>query len=62
MFEEVAPDYAERFPFLARIASEGAFEGLGDGESYLEAEARDTFEFSLERLLDGIEAFVDHRP
>jgi AcrR family transcriptional regulator len=59
MINEVAPDYADRFPFLTRIAAEGTFEALGDGESYLEAEAHDTFEFSLERLLDGIETFVD---
>lgn len=58
MFDEVAPDYADRFPFLTQLDAAGAFEALSEHESYLEAEARDTFEFGLDRLLDGIESFI----
>ncbi|GAB3066287.1 TetR/AcrR family transcriptional regulator C-terminal domain-containing protein [Intrasporangium mesophilum] len=59
MFNEVAPDYAERFPFLTALASQGTFDGTELEGSYLEAESEMIFEFGLERLLDGIEAFVD---
>lgn len=59
MFNEVAPDYAERFPFLTALASQGTFDGAEMEGSYLEAESEMIFEFGLERLLDGIEAFVD---
>jgi len=58
MFDEVAPDYAERFPFISALGEQGTFEALDEEGSYLEAEARDTFEFSLERLLDGIDVFI----
>lgn len=58
MFGEVAPDYDQRFPVLSRIGSEGAFEALDEQASYLESEALDTFDFGLERLLDGIESYV----
>jgi len=58
MFDEVAPDYAERFPFLTALAGQGTFEGKDFEGSYLEAESEFVFEFGLERLLDGIEAFI----
>jgi AcrR family transcriptional regulator len=58
MLEELAPNYAQQFPALTLIGAAGGFEQLGDSESYLEAEARDTFEFGLARLLDGIESLV----
>lgn len=55
--EEVAPDFGARFPTLAWMESEGAFEYAGDpGESYFEGEARETLEAGLTILLDGIEA------
>ncbi len=59
LLEEVAPDYAERFPALTRIAASGGFDQPPDATSYLEAEARDTFEFGLARLLDGLAALVE---
>jgi AcrR family transcriptional regulator len=53
---------AERFPMIVRLAGEQAYEEVGlaepGGPSYLEAEALDTFEFGLGRLLDGIEVDV----
>lgn len=41
---------AERYPSLMSVAEEGGFE-----------QAEDTFEFGLERVLDGIEAFIQRR-
>ena len=58
MFDEVAPDYAERFPFLTQLATQGTFDEKEFEGSYLEAESDFVFEFGLERLLDGIETFV----
>ncbi|MDV3219872.1 TetR/AcrR family transcriptional regulator [Intrasporangium sp.] len=59
MLEEVAPDYAERFPVLTRMAAEGAFDQVDLEGSYLEAEYDTVFEFGLERMLDGLERFID---
>ena len=58
MLEELAPDYAEQFPALTSIGAEGGFDQVGESDSYLEAEARDTFEFGLARLLDGVESLI----
>ncbi|MFK0290282.1 TetR/AcrR family transcriptional regulator [Streptomyces sp. NPDC090442] len=60
---EVVPDFAERFPLLVRLETEGASpppEADSD-ESYLEREARMTFEAGLAVLLDGIETTVARR-
>ncbi|SHN12169.1 TetR/AcrR family transcriptional regulator C-terminal domain-containing protein [Streptomyces yunnanensis] len=57
---EVVPDFAERFPLLIRLETEGASpppEESAQG-SYLEREARATFDAGLTVILDGIEAAV----
>lgn len=65
LVDELVPDYAERFPVLSRLAAEQAFDQLdrapGDDTPYLERDLLDTFEFGLQRLLDGIEAYVERR-
>ncbi|MFB7634549.1 TetR/AcrR family transcriptional regulator [Streptomyces sp. NPDC056149] len=60
---EVVPDFAERFPLLVRLETEGASPPpeADSGESYLEREARMTFEAGLAVLLDGIETTVARR-
>ncbi|WEB44086.1 TetR/AcrR family transcriptional regulator C-terminal domain-containing protein [Streptomyces yunnanensis] len=58
---EVVPDFAERFPLLVRLETEGASpppEEEGAQGSYLEREARATFDAGLTVILDGIEAAV----
>jgi hypothetical protein len=52
------PDVDARFPRLAAANAEGAFDFEHEPERYLEQEARNGFEFGLERLLDGIEAYL----
>lgn len=49
---------ADRFPTLARLAQEGAFAPLASGGDYLLQNAVADFSFGLERVLDGVEAFV----
>lgn len=61
MLEEVAPDFAERYPLVTRLENEGAFtpEECGPYDEcvpYLENESRRTFETGLTLFLDGIEA------
>ncbi|AHH93570.1 TetR/AcrR family transcriptional regulator C-terminal domain-containing protein [Kutzneria viridogrisea] len=53
---EVAPDFAQRFPTVTRMESEGAFQMRDETVPYLEQEARETFEVGLAVVLDGIEA------
>ncbi|MDA0568052.1 TetR/AcrR family transcriptional regulator [Streptomonospora sp. S1-112] len=66
---EAAPDFAERFPALLRVSTaeqgaepspEAREAGAAppEGASYLEAEARRTFDTGLGILLDGIAAAV----
>ena len=78
MLEKVAPDYGQRFPALTRLSEEGSFDIdpadfptltklAADGTetpvtSYLEIEAMDTFEFGLERMLDGVAVLIDRQP
>jgi AcrR family transcriptional regulator len=50
----------DRFPTLTRVSAEGAFAPPGDGE-YTVAWARESFEFGLRRLLDGIDEFIKAR-
>ncbi|MFC4587634.1 TetR/AcrR family transcriptional regulator [Sphaerisporangium corydalis] len=61
---QVAPDFAERFPMVVWLGTEGA-SPLGDeadepcpddDRPYMEAEAEKTFQAGLTVLLDGIEA------
>ena len=56
---------ADRYPTISRIASEQAFDQedwpADDSRSYTERLAVDTFEFGLQRLLDGVEAYIAGR-
>lgn len=61
LLEEVAPDFAERFPTLTWLDSEGAYQSQDETLPYLEQEGRDTFAAGLVILLDGIEATVSRR-
>ncbi|MFC4003738.1 TetR/AcrR family transcriptional regulator [Prauserella oleivorans] len=55
MLHEVAPDFAERFPTLSRLAEEGTYDLADESAPYLERAARESLEFGLRALLDGIE-------
>ncbi len=59
----------DRFPMATAVQAAGAFDGddgddrpSDDATPYLLAEALANFEFGLQRVLDGIAAFVDNRP
>lgn len=52
---------AERFPVSSRLAAEGVFDGDESAADYLAHEIRVTFEFGLERVLDGVAALVAAR-
>lgn len=54
---------AERYPTVTSVAASGAFERPDDGSgvAYNLAEAVDAFEFGLQRVLDGVDAFVASR-
>jgi AcrR family transcriptional regulator len=52
----VAPDFAERYPSVRRMETEGAVEPPAADERYLEREATATFNAGLAVMLDGIEA------
>ncbi|MCE6997481.1 TetR/AcrR family transcriptional regulator [Saccharothrix sp. S26] len=59
VFEEVAPDFAERFPLSAWLGAEEP--PVVEGEEcvpYLERDAARNFATGLEVLLDGVEAAV----
>jgi AcrR family transcriptional regulator len=56
LLEEVAPDFAERFPMVTWLGNEGASRIEDETVPYLEQEAKKTFEVGLTVLLDGIEA------
>jgi AcrR family transcriptional regulator len=51
----------DRFPTVTRVAAAGAFDQPSREGEYTVAWARESFEFGLRRLLDGIEAFVAAR-
>jgi AcrR family transcriptional regulator len=51
----------DRYPTVVRVAAEGAFEQPAGDAAYTVAQARQSFEFGLARVLDGIEAFVAAR-
>ena len=50
-----------RYPTLTRVAASGAFEQPTGGADYTVARARESFEFGLPRVLDGVEAFIEAR-
>ncbi|MFD0905460.1 TetR/AcrR family transcriptional regulator [Actinomadura sediminis] len=69
VLEEVAPDFAARFPRVAELSAAGAFDDEafdeacgaaapegGGGALYLERAAREAFAGGLALVLDGIEA------
>ena len=60
-FEELSADvWSTRYPTIAKLSEEHAFDPLDDDENpYMVQDALDTFEFGLQRLLDGIEAYID---
>ncbi len=49
------------FPTIVRVSADGGFDVAPDAENYNEAFAVDDFEFGLERVLDGIGAFIAAR-
>jgi AcrR family transcriptional regulator len=59
-FEELSADvWPTRYPTIAKLSEEHAFDAPADDENpYMVQDALDTFEFGLQRLLDGIEAYV----
>ena len=48
----------ERYPTLGRLDAEGGFAVPDDTPNYNVKFILDDFEFGLQRLLDGIEAYV----
>ena len=58
LMAELVPDVGVRYPRLTAAEADGAFEFEHEPDQYLEQEARNGFEFGLERVLDGIEAYV----
>ncbi|WP_067826496.1 TetR/AcrR family transcriptional regulator [Actinomadura kijaniata] len=61
LLEEVAPDFAERYPSVAWLGDAGAYEPEDQSVPYMEGDARETFEAGLALLLDGVEAAVRRR-
>jgi AcrR family transcriptional regulator len=53
---------AGRLRALAAAAADGAFDQPPGGASYTLQRAVEEFEFGLERVLDGVEAFMARRP
>jgi AcrR family transcriptional regulator len=51
----------ERYPNVVRVAAEGAFEQPAGDAAYTVAQAQQSFEFGLVRVLDGVEAFIRAR-
>jgi AcrR family transcriptional regulator len=51
-----------RYPTVTSVAASGAFEQPTGGADYTVARARESFEFGLPRVLDGIEAFINGKP
>jgi len=62
LLSELVPDVDDRYPNLARAGEEGAFEFDHEPGHYLEQETRNAFEFGLDRMLDGIEAYLSRQP
>ncbi|MFB9907679.1 TetR/AcrR family transcriptional regulator [Allokutzneria oryzae] len=58
LLEEVAPDFASRYPMMTKLESERAFQLEDETVPYLEQEARETYRAGLETVLDGVEVAV----
>ena len=52
---------AEHYPTIASVDLDGGFHPSGDANSYTLQLAMEDFEFGLERILDGIEVFIQRR-
>lgn len=65
ILDELTADfYEERYPTASRLGAEQVFDQLDrpdDTTPYTVQDALDTFEFGLQRLLDGMEAFIRFR-
>lgn len=67
ILEEIASaveDWADRYPTVTKLSDEQAFDQLDrpdDTTPYLVQDALDTFEFGLQRILDGVEAYIATR-
>lgn len=62
--ELAGPVWDARYPLISRLEAHQVFEQTDRPDPatpYLEQEAADTFEFGLQRLLDGIEVLVSSR-
>jgi hypothetical protein len=66
LLEELAGDAFEwetRYPIITRLATEQAFDQLDrspdDATSYLAHDVLTAFEFGLQRLLDGLGAYIE---
>jgi len=63
LLEELADEtWAERYPTVTQLSAEQAFDQVDrpdDTTPYLVQDALDTFEFGLQRLLDGLETYVN---
>ena len=62
LLEEMAPDFATRFPMVTKMATDGGFTLPDTGVPYQEQAATEMFHSGLSRLLDGIEVSVGARP
>ena len=63
--EQFSADVWSRYPTISKLSEEHAFEQLDrpdDETPYLVQDALDTFEFGLQRLLDGLEHYIDTQP
>jgi AcrR family transcriptional regulator len=58
---EVAPDLADRFPAITQLEEAGAYLPEDDDVPYLEREARQTFDATLQVFLDGVEVAAARR-
>jgi hypothetical protein len=52
---------AARFPTVTKVSQQGGFEVAEDAVDYILAFTLDDFAFGLQRVLDGIEAFIAAR-
>ncbi len=58
LLSEMAPDFSDRFPSVARLAEAGAFTLAEETVPYQEQAAIETFRSGLAMLLDGVAAAV----
>ena len=63
--DELSADvWTTRYPTIAKLSEEHAFEQLDrpdDETPYMVQDALDTFEFGMQRLLDGLESYIGSR-